>query len=46
MAQQMHSSPASAIAFYDPTLGVVVVASRSPDFSVGHVIDIALLYQG
>jgi CRISPR-associated protein Csx3 len=38
----LHGSPAAAIAFYDPKLGAVVVASHSPNWSVGEVIDITL----
>lgn len=42
----LHGSPAAAVAVYDPKLGAVVVASHSPEFSVGQVIDISLPYQG
>ena len=38
----LHGSPAAAIAFYDPKLGAVVVASHSLKWSVGDVIDINL----
>ena len=38
----LHGSPAAAIAFYDPRLGVVVVASHSRKWSAGDVIDINL----
>jgi CRISPR-associated protein Csx3 len=41
----LHASPAAAIAFYDPRLGAVVVATHSPDFSIGQLIDIVLPYQ-
>lgn len=36
----LHGSPAAAIAFYDPRLGAVVVASHSPSWKVGDIIDI------
>jgi CRISPR-associated protein Csx3 len=36
----LHASPAAAIAFYDPRLGAVVVASHSPSFTLGQVIDL------
>jgi CRISPR-associated protein Csx3 len=38
----LHGSPAAAIAFYDPKLGAVVVASHSPKWSMGQVIDITI----
>jgi CRISPR-associated protein Csx3 len=38
----LHGSPAAAIAFYDPKLGAVVVASHSQEWSTGDVIDITL----
>jgi len=38
----LHGSPAAAIAFYDPRLGAVVVASHSPDYAIGQVIDITI----
>ncbi len=38
----LHGSPAAAIAFYDPRLGAVVVASHSLSWKVGDVIDINL----
>ncbi len=38
----LHASPAAAIAFYDPRLGAVIVASHSPSWEVGDVIDINL----
>ncbi len=38
----LHSSPAAAIAFYDPRLGAVVVASHSPQWAVGQVVDVTL----
>jgi len=36
----LHGSKAAAVAFYDPRLGAVVVASHSPKWKVGEVIDI------
>jgi CRISPR-associated protein Csx3 len=38
----LHGSPAAAVAFYDPRLGAVVVASHNLKWSVGDVIDINL----
>ncbi len=38
----LHGSPAAAIAFYDPRLGAIVVASHSQEWLVGDVIDINL----
>jgi CRISPR-associated protein Csx3 len=38
----LHASPAAAIAFYDPKLGAVVVASHSQKWSPGDIIDITL----
>ncbi|NMB86307.1 MAG: CRISPR-associated protein Csx3 [Methanothrix sp.] len=38
----LHGSPAAAIAFYDPRLGAVVVASHNPGFALGQVIDLTL----
>ena len=38
----LHGSPAAAIAFYDPRLGAVVVASHSPQWTVGQVVDVTL----
>lgn len=37
---KLHGSPAGAIAVYDPRLGAVVVASHSPHFAEGQVIDV------
>jgi CRISPR-associated protein Csx3 len=34
-----HGSPAAAVATYDPRLGAVVVASHSPDFAAGDIVD-------
>ncbi|MCX8207514.1 MAG: CRISPR-associated ring nuclease Crn3/Csx3 [Methanothrix sp.] len=36
----LHGSPAAAIAFFDPRLGAVVIASHSPAFQAGQVVDI------
>jgi CRISPR-associated protein Csx3 len=38
----LHGSPAAAVAFYDPRLGAVVVATHSHEWFVGEVIDITL----
>lgn len=38
----LHGSPAAAIAFYDPKVGAVVVASHSLSFTVGQVIDVTI----
>lgn len=38
----LHGSPAAAIAFYDPKLGGVVVATHSPKWHVGEVIDLVM----
>ncbi len=38
----LHASPAAAIAFYDPRLGAVVIASHSPEWQVGQVVDITI----
>jgi CRISPR-associated protein Csx3 len=40
MAKQ--GSPAAAIAFYDPRLGAVVVATHSQEWQVGQVVDVTL----
>ncbi len=37
---EAHGSPAAAIATYDPRLGLVVVASHSPAFRAGDVLDV------
>jgi CRISPR-associated protein Csx3 len=39
---KLHGSPAAAVAVYDPRLGAVVVASHSPNFVEGEIIDINL----
>ena len=36
---RLHGSPAAAVAVFDPRLGAVVVASHSPAFREGDVID-------
>ena len=38
----LHGSPAAAVAFYDPRLGAVVVASHSKQWQVGQVMDLTL----
>lgn len=38
----LHGSPAGAVAFYDPKLGAVVVASHSPKFTVGQIVDMTV----
>ncbi|MBN1322929.1 MAG: hypothetical protein JW986_02880 [Methanotrichaceae archaeon] len=38
----LHGSPAAAIAFYDPRLGAVIVASHSPEYAIGQVIDLVI----
>jgi len=38
----LHGSPAAAIAFHDPKLCAVVVASHSPRWVVGQVVDVTL----
>lgn len=42
---RLHGSPAGAIAFYDPKLGAVVVASHRPEWREGQVIDVTLPLQ-
>jgi CRISPR-associated protein Csx3 len=37
---KLHGSPAFAIAVFDPRLGAIVVASHSPLFEEGAVIDV------
>jgi CRISPR-associated protein Csx3 len=39
---RLHGSPAAAVAFYDPRLGAVVVASHSLKWQAGQVIDVTL----
>lgn len=38
---RLHGSAAAAVAVYDPRLGAVVVASHSPAFREGDVLDVA-----
>lgn len=38
---RVHGSPAGAVATYDPRLGAVVVATHSPEYKEGQVIDVA-----
>jgi CRISPR-associated protein Csx3 len=42
----LHGSPAAAVAFYDPHLGAVVVASHSLEWQVGQVVDVTLSAPG
>jgi CRISPR-associated protein Csx3 len=35
-----HGSPAAAVATYDPRLGAVVVASHSPQYTSGQLVDV------
>lgn len=39
----LHGSPAAAVAFYDPRLGAVVVATHSKEWQVGQVVDVTLI---
>lgn len=39
---KLHASPAAAIAFYDPRLGEVVVATHSPEWTVSQEVDVTL----
>jgi CRISPR-associated protein Csx3 len=39
---RLHGSPAAAVAVYDPRLGAVVVASHSPGFREGQIIDLTI----
>jgi CRISPR-associated protein Csx3 len=39
---RLHASPAAAIAFYDPRLGAVVVATHSREWQVGQVVDVTM----
>jgi len=36
----LHGSPAAAVAVFDPRLGAVVVASHSPEFREGQIVDV------
>lgn len=37
---RLHGSPAATIAVYDPRIGAVVVASHSPAYREGDVLDV------
>ncbi|MBQ2821392.1 MAG: CRISPR-associated protein Csx3 [Thermoguttaceae bacterium] len=37
---ELHGSPAVALATWDPRLGAVVIATHSPHFSEGSVLDL------
>ena len=39
---RLHASPAAAIAFYDPRLVAVVVATHSKEWQVGQMVDVTL----
>ncbi len=39
---RLHASPAGAVAVYDPRLGAVIVASHSPTFREGDILDVEL----
>ena len=36
----VHGSPATAIAVFDPRLGAVIVASHSPEYQEGEVLNV------
>ena len=38
---KLHGSATGAVAFYDPRLGAVVVASHSSEYREGQVVDVA-----
>ena len=38
---KLHGSAAGAVAVYDPRLGAVVVASHSPEYREGQVVDVS-----
>lgn len=38
----LHGSAAVAVAFYDPRIGAVIVASHSPEYREGEVIDLEI----
>ena len=38
---RLHGSPAGAVAVFDPRLGAVVVASHTPGFKEGQVLDLS-----
>ena len=37
---RLHGSPAGAVAFFDPRLGAVVVASHRPEYWEAQVVDV------
>jgi len=37
---ELHGSPAGALATWDPRLGAVIIATHSPNFSEGSVLDL------
>jgi len=37
---KLHGSPAGAVAVYDPRLGAVIVASHSPAYRDGQILDV------
>jgi len=39
---RLHGSPAGAIAFYDPKIGAVVVATHNPSWFVGQIVEVAI----
>jgi CRISPR-associated protein Csx3 len=39
---RLHGSPAAAAAFCNPRLEAVMVASHSPSFTVGQVVDVTI----
>jgi CRISPR-associated protein Csx3 len=39
---ELHGSPAVAVAFYDPRIGAVIVASHIADYKDGDVLDIKI----
>ena len=43
---KLHASPAAAIAFYDPRLGAVVVATHNREWQVGQVVDVTMPAEG
>jgi len=37
---RLHGGPAAAVGVYDPRLGVVIVASHSPEYNEGQVLPV------
>ena len=37
---RLHGSPAGAVAFFDPRLGAVIVASHTPEYAEGQIVDV------